>query len=186
MTTDADKEAIKKEKQRTYNKKVWAENSEKIKAKYRENFEKRKAYNQSTYEKRKEYYRANKEKILAQNKAWMAANKDIRKEQSKARYISDPEKNKLASRAYKKANPEKIRNKKRAAQSKRRCAQLKRTPAWADLNAIADFYKNCPEGYTVDHIIPLQGKYVSGLHVLNNLQYLTGSENSAKGNRYPI
>jgi hypothetical protein len=55
-------------------------------------------------------------------------------------------------------------------------------PAWADTQAITDFYKNCPEGYHVDHIIPLKGKYVCGFHVLNNLQYLPAAENLAKSN----
>ncbi len=58
-----------------------------------------------------------------------------------------------------------------------------RTPAWADLEAITAFYENCPPGYQVDHILPLQGLTVSGLHVLKNLQYLTAKENMAKGNR---
>lgn len=59
-----------------------------------------------------------------------------------------------------------------------------RTPAWADRKAILEFYKNCPPGHHVDHIIPLQGRTVSGLHVLNNLQYLPALENLVKGNRY--
>ena len=63
-------------------------------------------------------------------------------------------------------------------------AKLNRTPPWADLDSISFIYENCPPGMHVDHIIPLQGKLVSGLHVPENLQYLTPEENRQKGNRY--
>lgn len=78
------------------------------------------------------------------------------------------------------------KNPKRAVEyaNKRRAAKLQRTPAWTDPEAIRTFYENCPEGMTVDHIIPLQGKIVSGLHVANNLQYLTSGDNSKKRNRF--
>lgn len=68
--------------------------------------------------------------------------------------------------------------------SKRRSAKIQRTVPWSNLKEIGNFYKACPKGFEVDHIIPLQGNNVSGLHVLNNLQYLTKSQNSSKGNRY--
>ena len=49
-----------------------------------------------------------------------------------------------------------------------------------DIKPIQDFYANCPEGYEVDHIIPLSK---GGLHSLSNLQYLTISENRRKSNK---
>lgn len=58
------------------------------------------------------------------------------------------------------------------------------TPAWADKNAIVEFYAKRPEGYEVDHIVPLHGKNVCGLHVENNLQYLTQLQNKQKGNGF--
>lgn len=67
-----------------------------------------------------------------------------------------------------------------------RSRRLKRIPAWSEIEEIKEFYKNCPNGYEVDHIIPLQGNLVSGLHVLANLQYLPMSENRSKGNRYNV
>lgn len=61
-----------------------------------------------------------------------------------------------------------------------------RTPSWADTSSIEDFYKRCPDLCHVDHIIPLRGKLVSGLHVVDNLQYLPAKENILKGNSYYI
>lgn len=55
---------------------------------------------------------------------------------------------------------------------------------WTESEEINKFYENCPEGYHVDHVIPLKGKTVSGLHVLSNLQYLTAEENLRKGNKF--
>jgi len=67
--------------------------------------------------------------------------------------------------------------------NKKRKQRIKtQTPKWANLDAIKQFYLNCPKGYVVDHIVPLAGKIVSGLHVENNLQYLTKKANSQKWN----
>ena len=90
-----------------------------------------------------------------------------------------PECAKIKQITWTKANPG-IKN---ASAAKRRTAKLQRTPKYADLKAIKQFYINCPDGYEVDHIIPLQGKNVSGFHILENLQYLTEFENRSKGNK---
>ena len=71
----------------------------------------------------------------------------------------------------------------RHRQAKYNSKKLNAIPPWADLSKIKEFYENCPAGYEVDHIYPLQGKNISGLHVIDNLQYLTPKENQSKGNR---
>lgn len=61
-----------------------------------------------------------------------------------------------------------------------------RIPIWADLYEIKMFYKNCPIGHHVDHVVPLCSSIVCGLHVINNLQYLRASENLKKSNSFSI
>lgn len=61
-----------------------------------------------------------------------------------------------------------------------------RIPSWSQKELIEEYYVNCPEGYHVDHIVPLKGELVSGLHVIENLQYLLAEENLAKGNKYYV
>lgn len=73
-----------------------------------------------------------------------------------------------------------------AKEAKRRADKLNATPKWADLQAIELIYKLRPEGHHVDHIIPLKGKLVSGLHVETNLQYLPSLDNLKKGNRFEV
>ena len=144
----------------------------------------------------KKYYEKNQAKITARSKEWYENNKDrviarSNTPEAKARKsISDKnywakapdlvkEKRKNAIARWAKENP-----KKRYANEKKRQERIKlATPPWQCLNEIDLFYANRPEGMTVDHIIPLQGKNVCGLHVLSNLQYLTVQQNSQKSNK---
>lgn len=61
-----------------------------------------------------------------------------------------------------------------------------RKPPWSNELELAVIYKNCPEGMQVDHIIPLKGDLVSGLHVPDNLQYLSAEDNIRKSNSFDI
>jgi len=65
-----------------------------------------------------------------------------------------------------------------------RAAKKQATPAWADQDAINFWYECCPAGCEVDHIVPLQGGNVCGLHVETNLQWLPIKENRLKSNKW--
>lgn len=77
-------------------------------------------------------------------------------------------------------------NLKKAYTANRRALLKKATPNFSDQEEIKRFYLDCPNGMEVDHITPLTSKIVCGLHVPNNLQYLTRIDNIKKGNKFPI
>lgn len=114
-----------------------------------------------------------KEKARAYGRAYYRRNRD--------RYKNKPrtEAYKQYQKAYHKLHPwlylEKC--------ARRRAAAKQATPKWVDRKALLSIYKNCPKGFHVDHIIPLNGVNVSGLHVPYNLQYLPAMENIKKGNK---
>ena len=78
--------------------------------------------------------------------------------------------------------------------AKRNANKLQRTPSWLTkehLEEIKEFYVMAKEledvfpwKQNVDHIVPLQGTTVSGLHVPWNLQILSAKANIEKGNRH--
>jgi hypothetical protein len=79
-----------------------------------------------------------------------------------------------------------------AKAAKYRAAKLKATPKWANLKEIEYFYRLAQQltdiggGFVkhhVDHIIPLKGKTVCGLHVEYNLQVLIDKHNLQKSNK---
>jgi len=70
--------------------------------------------------------------------------------------------------------------------AKYKANKIKRTPTYINLEKIKLIYKLCPKDYQVDHIIPLNGHNVCGLHIENNLQYLLAKENNIKLNTFKI
>jgi hypothetical protein len=122
----------------------------------------------------------NPEKARASVKKWELMNPDKKKANAEKWNRNNIEYRRFLRRKWAKNNPQKVR----AGIIKRKIAKLKRIPPWSEKEAIKQFIINCPLGMVVDHKIPLRGKLVSGLHVLNNLQYLTPKENGSKGNKF--
>lgn len=67
-----------------------------------------------------------------------------------------------------------------------RARRLAACPTWVDDEKLKAVYLGCPDGFHVDHIVPLKGEKVSGLHVPWNLQYLPATENLRKRNHYDL
>ena len=125
---------------------------------------------------------ANQDKVKAIQKRYRAKNLDVARKRCRIWAAKDPVKRLERQRKYYATNSKKVI----AAVMRRKAAKLKAVPQWADLSKIKTIYQNCPDGYQVDHIVPLRGKNVCGLHVENNLQYLTVSENSSKRNKFLV
>jgi hypothetical protein len=150
-------------------------------------------------------YRAtNKERIVAAKAAHVLANPEADAAR-KARYrethraklridnIAYNRANAVDRAAYLKQYQLDNRSKVRYWAMKRHTAKLQRVPAWLT----ADDHWMIEQAYElavlrtsmfgvpwhVDHVLPLQGKTVSGLHVPTNLQVILGVENARKGNR---
>jgi hypothetical protein len=83
-----------------------------------------------------------------------------------------------------------------ASAANRRAIKLQRTPAWLTefdklkircLHSVAAMRtRENHEPWHVDHVIPLQGDLVSGLHVPSNMRVLRGKENISKHNRFEV
>lgn len=138
-------------------------------------------------EYRKQYYRDNKSYLNNYKRKYYQNNK--------AKCIGYVLKSRLKNHEkVKSKNREYFRNNRamfNARKALRRARLLQATPKWADLKSIKQIYLDCHTKslltnlqYHVDHIIPLRGKYVSDLHVENNLQILEASENLKKGSTF--
>jgi 5-methylcytosine-specific restriction endonuclease McrA len=127
------------------------------------------------------YQVANREAIKSANKARYDANKEARCEYSRAWAQANPERAAATRKAYRQDNPEIV-----AAALLRRKRRVERaTPPWADNSVIRQIYMDArASGMDVDHVIPIKGKLVSGLHVETNLQLLTPGENKRKNNKF--
>lgn len=136
--------------------------------------------------------------------SWREKNKLSVQKHNQTQYEKHAEKIKKHVRKYHESNKDIVNQKKRDYQkrnlhlyakikAKRKAAQLKRTPKWVgpeehwlikEAYALAALRtKVMGFSWHVDHIVPLQGKIVSGLHVPNNLQVIPAVVNIRKGDR---
>ena len=90
----------------------------------------------------------------------------------------NPKKQNECNRRYSKTEKGKVANKKKVLKYKRQIKELSQLLDDQDKEAIRLFYVNCPDGYEVDHVIPISK---GGEHHIRNLQYLTPKENRSKG-----
>ena len=157
-----------------------------------------KEYKDANKDKAAAYYQANKEYFDEINKKYFHKNKEEiytyrRTEEvvsKRKKYLKDNEEKIAAqSREWRQSN----RGSVRSYRAKRRAAIKQATVPWADMKAIKEIYKEAVRlseesgiQYEVDHIIPLTGVEVCGLHCEGNLQILTTKENGSKYNKLLI
>jgi Fe-S-cluster-containing dehydrogenase component len=171
----------------------YAKNRERIKAQVAQ-------YRKEHPEVLKSYREKNKDVLYKKNSEWRKANPEkaraieLRRIPSEERKKSGIERLKKwsvenaeaakvarreAARRFAKNNPHKI-----AASNARRRSQTNHKLPWGQ-EGIADVYAEARYfGMHVDHIVPLNHPLVCGLHVWDNLQLLSRSENSSKRNRF--
>lgn len=118
---------------------------------------------------------------------WYAENKDRRRAYDEKRRAEKRHLYREASKRHRERHPDA----KAAETGLRRKRAQHATPAWADRKAIKGLYllarqktKETGVPWHVDHVIPLRGQFVSGLHVESNLQLLPAAQNMRKRNRF--
>jgi hypothetical protein len=138
---------------------------------------------------------------------WYLKNKELTKERARQWALNNPEKTAKLKAKWREENRDQhnATNKRHKAnnsgkyahyEGKRRSAKLQRTPKWLtneELALIQGLYLQANEltkstgiNHHVDHIIPLQGELVSGLHVYENLRVIPAVENLKKSNKHDI
>ena len=151
------------------------------------------------------YYLKNKERMKANAKAHREANREYHSEYNRQYALDNKERLDEYHVDYRKANaeeatartlkwqrnnPDKVRDKTAA----RKAAKLQATPPWLTDEAKAHMQRTYRLAaiiqdetgvkYHVDHVIPLQGKNVCGLHIPSNLVVIEASANLSKSNKF--
>lgn len=139
-------------------------------------------------EAKRAWQEANRDAHRRLCREWQAKNRDRANATSRAWQAENRERHREANRSWKKANKDAVA----ASTRKRQAAQMRRTIALAphhqdEIKHLYALAKQMSDEtgvkHHVDHIVPLQGKEVSGLHVPWNLRVVPAAENISKGNK---
>lgn len=163
---------------------------------YLQNKDKFVRYKENNREKirlRLKSYRENNIKLLLKlEEIYRINNRESIAEKARRYYHANKHKCNKRLNDYRRSNPEKFTH----LNAKRRASKLKATPPWLtkeDFTLIEELFMCARlfrlytgEEYHVDHIVPLQGKNVCGLHVPWNLQVISAKENLIKSNKFDI
>jgi hypothetical protein len=150
-----------------------------------------------------QYAKENAEKLRTYYALYREKNKELIAQKRRANALE----NKKYAKSYRETSQDKVSQTKKKYIEKNRSAvncyvasrrveKLNRTPKWLtkfDKLKIKCIYsvasmltKHNNEPWHVDHVIPLKGKLVSGLHVPSNLQIIRGKENRVKLNKFEV
>jgi hypothetical protein len=153
--------------------------------------------------KTKEYKVTNQDKVKEWKKNWNSSEKGKLYNKQKSKIYRASGKTKAAEKKYRDSNKELIAkrveswrlenfDRKACSQAKRRSIKINATPSWfyeIDELVINEAHhcaslreKTTGIKWHVDHIIPLQGKKVCGLHCWNNIQVIPAKTNLCKSN----
>lgn len=138
------------------------------------------------------YYAANSERRRNYTKLWCQANLERRKKYTAEHYAANKARILESGRQRRAANKHKVA----ALAAAKRAEKDQRTPKWltkqdfADVRSIYAMANELSRAYGfpwhVDHIIPLKGRNVSGLHTPANLQIIPGVTNRKKSNLFHV
>jgi len=141
-------------------------------------------------ERLRKYREENPDRVRANYLRWRDAEPNREKEYNAKRYAENKEAKLALNKKWAEKHPERLA----AVKAKYRASKLQRTPEWLTQEhhdqIVAKYAErdrlNKETGieHHVDHILPLQGENVSGLHVPWNLQVITATENHQKSNYY--
>lgn len=148
---------------------------------------KKESYVKWKFEYRKQYRIKNREKLRLKNRVYTEKNIDKIREKNRRYVTNNPEKVKKSKKDWADRNPHKLAERR----VRRRVSEKLSIPSWSESEKIKIVYQKAKWlesitglKYHVDHLIPIQGKDVCGLHVWANLQILEASLNCSKQDTY--